>query len=257
MPRPRRVGAELSSCRSGNGTKKPARGNDASAARSVALASQTEPRVITVGYHSLLPTPQNSPARYYHLLIGIEVDRILAVRLEVAEERSFCPAEGEERHRRGDADVHANHAHADAIPKLPRRFAALREDRRRVRESRAPHRFDPFVQRADVRDRRDRPEDLFLADRHVGLHAIEYRRPDEMAARVLVHFRGAAVEQQRRAVLVPGLDVRQHALLVPRRHDRTHRHALVEAVAEPAPPNIDSGMLATARSMSASGITMM
>src|SRR5256714_7236024 len=52
-----------------------------------------------------------SPAGHHHLFIGIELDRILPVRLEIAEERAFRTSEGEERHGRRDAEVHPDHAH--------------------------------------------------------------------------------------------------------------------------------------------------
>src|SRR5439155_12393860 len=43
------------------------------------------------------------PAGDDHLLVGVELDRIAAVRLEVAEEALLGAAEREERHRRRDA----------------------------------------------------------------------------------------------------------------------------------------------------------
>src|SRR5207253_11020486 len=82
--------------------------------------------------------------------------------------------------------AYADHADADAIAKLARRLAALGEDRRRIGEPRRSNHLDPLVQVADVRDRRHGTEDLLFPDRHVGLHAVEYRRADEMAAGMLL-----------------------------------------------------------------------
>src|SRR5690348_5312631 len=74
------------------------------------------------------------PPRDDDLLVGEELHAVGAVRLEVAEERALGAAEREERHRRGDPDVHAHHRHAGAVAELSRRLAAAGEDRRRVGE---------------------------------------------------------------------------------------------------------------------------
>src|SRR5213075_1196329 len=71
--------------------------------------------------------------------------------------------------RRRHADVHADHADADAVAKLARGLPALREDRGRVGKAGRSNHLDPLIEIADVRHRRDRPENLLLADRHVGL----------------------------------------------------------------------------------------
>ncbi len=83
-----------------------------------------------------------------------------------------------------------------------------------------------------MRHRRDRAEDLFLADRHVGLHAVEDRRTDEVAARMLLDLGRPAIEQERGAVFTAGLDVGEHALFVPGRDDRTHVDVGLEPVAQ-------------------------
>ena len=52
--------------------------------------------------------------------LRVEPDRVLAGRVEVAEKGS--PArEREERHRRGDADVHTDYARLDVAPEVRRR----------------------------------------------------------------------------------------------------------------------------------------
>src|SRR6266516_149273 len=143
-----------------------------------------------------LPTPYapKSPPRDDHFLIGVKLNRVLPVSLEIPEERTLGASKREERHGRRDADVHADHADADAIAELARGLAALREDGRRIREPRAMHHLDPLVQVADMAHGRHGTEDLFLADRHVGLHAIEDGGADKVAARVLLDLARAAVE---------------------------------------------------------------
>ena len=98
------------------------------------------------------------------------------------------------RERRGDPDVHADHADTDAVAKLACGLPTLRKDRRRVGKSGALDHLDAFVQVADVRHRRDRPKDLFLPDRHVGLHAVEDGRPHEVTAWMFLYFAAAPVQ---------------------------------------------------------------
>src|SRR5262245_34800128 len=52
----------------------------------------------------------SEPAGDHGLPARVEVDRGRAVRLQVAEERGLASAERKEGHRRGDADVDADHA---------------------------------------------------------------------------------------------------------------------------------------------------
>src|SRR5256885_13976285 len=78
-----------------------------------------------------------SPAGNHHLFIGIELDRILPVRLEIAEERPFRTSEGEERHGRRDAEVHPDHAHPHPVAELASRPPRGGEDRRGVPIARA------------------------------------------------------------------------------------------------------------------------
>src|SRR5207249_10545980 len=86
------------------------------------------------------------PARDDHLLVGIELDRVRAVSLEVPEEAVLGAAEREERHGCRDADVHAQHARLDAIAILTRPFAARGEDARRVAQLVTAHDGDRVVE---------------------------------------------------------------------------------------------------------------
>src|SRR6266516_2255801 len=93
--------------------------------------AQTRSRIVP------LPTPYSpkSPPRDDHFLIGVKLDRVLPVSLEIPDERTLGACKREERHGRGDTDVAADHADADPVAKLARRFAARREDGRGIREA--------------------------------------------------------------------------------------------------------------------------
>ena len=157
-------------------------------------------------------------ARRDGLLAGVEVDRVAAVGVEVAEERALPAREREEGHRGGDADVHADHADLDVVPVAADGRARLGEDRRAVAVRRGVHDVDRLVERGGVDDRQHRAEDLLAGDVHVGRDAVEDRRADERAVRVGVG--AAAVDRQRRAGLDSALDPFEDAVAGGRRDDR-------------------------------------
>ena len=77
------------------------------------------------------------PAARDGLLAGVELDGVGAVGVQVAEEAVLPAGEREERDRRGDADVDADHARVDLVAKAAHRGAVLGEDRDAVAEPRA------------------------------------------------------------------------------------------------------------------------
>ena len=72
------------------------------------------------------------------------------------------------------------------LRELARRLAARREDRRRVRVGMRLHHRDRLVERLHRADRRDRAEDLLVADRHLRRYVVEHRRADEVAVRPIL-----------------------------------------------------------------------
>src|SRR5215204_4486529 len=94
------------------------------------------------------------------LLARVELDRVGAVRVQVAEERVLPAREREERDRRRDADVDPDHAGLDLVAEAPHGGAVLGEDRRAVAEAARVHDADRLVERLDVDQREHGPEDL-------------------------------------------------------------------------------------------------
>src|SRR6185295_2918481 len=75
----------------------------------------------------------SKPSRNRNFLVGVEIERVAAVDLEVAEEAVARAAEGEVGHRRRDADVDADHRRGGPMAEFSGRLAAGREDRGGVR----------------------------------------------------------------------------------------------------------------------------
>src|SRR5688572_4136340 len=71
-----------------------------------------------------IPQPASEPAADRDLLVRIELERVAAVHLEVAEEAVARAPEREVGHRRRHADVDAHHRRSGAVRELTRGFTA-------------------------------------------------------------------------------------------------------------------------------------
>src|SRR5262249_172762 len=100
------------------------------------------------------------PARDDDLLVGVELDAVASMRLEIAVERPLGTAEREVRHRRGHADVDAEHAGLDAIAVLACPLAARGEDAGRVAQLVLAHDRHRLVEVLRAHDAQHRAEDL-------------------------------------------------------------------------------------------------
>ena len=98
------------------------------------------------------------PPGYHHSLVRIEVDRVPSLRFEIAVERSLRPAERGKGHRRGDTDVHADHADPGPVSELPRGAPARRKDRRGVAVAASVDHVDGVVERIRAAEAGDGPK---------------------------------------------------------------------------------------------------
>src|SRR5438034_3033450 len=81
---------------------------------------------------SKFPAPTRRPPFHDDLLLGVEVDRVATLRVEVAEEAVLPARKWEVRHRRRHAHVDSDVSRASLVAELPRRGAAAREQTRHV-----------------------------------------------------------------------------------------------------------------------------
>src|SRR5256885_11056440 len=79
------------------------------------------------------------------LLARVELDRVGAVRVQVAEERALPAGEREEGDRRRDADVDPDHADLDVVPVAAGGRPGLGEERRAVAVAAPVHDLDRLV----------------------------------------------------------------------------------------------------------------
>src|SRR5262245_40537973 len=82
--------------------------------------------------HELPPRATGLPAAHDHPLLRVEGDALLALDVQVAEEAALGAGEREHGHRRGHADIDADHAGAGAVLELAGGVAAARVDDRAV-----------------------------------------------------------------------------------------------------------------------------
>src|SRR5262245_59114142 len=144
--------------------------------------------------------PLRGPALDHDFLVGVELDRVPPLGVEIAEETAFPSAEGEHRDRRRDAEVDPQIAYLGLVPELAGGGAAPREEARLVAERRAVDERDRVVHRADVDQPQHGSEDLGLRDRPPGRHVAEDRGTHEGSALAAVDPGVAAVDERRGAL---------------------------------------------------------
>src|SRR5262245_33643480 len=96
------------------------------------------------------------PAAHDHPLLRVESDAFLALDVQGAETAALGAGKRKHGHRRGHADVDADHAGAGAVLELPCRMAASGVDDRAVAEGAAVGQIDGLVERGYAGHAQDR-----------------------------------------------------------------------------------------------------
>src|SRR5215207_11037840 len=110
------------------------------------------------------------PTRGHDLGARVEVHRLGAVDVRVAEERVLPAAERVGADRHGDRHVDADHPDLDVELEPASRSTVAREDRHAVREPARVDELDGILVGLDTHDREHRTEDLVLVHLHAGRH---------------------------------------------------------------------------------------
>ncbi len=182
--------------------------------------------------YSEFPAVLFGPAFDYYFLVGIELDGVAALAVEIAEETVLPSAEGEIGHGRGDSDVDADVARGRFVAEAARGGSARREQRCLIAVGAALEEGEGFVHVVGVDEAEHRAEDFRVGEIAGCGHVVENRGIHEVSRFVLGDFRVAAVEQDFRALFFTEADQRLDAGFALGRDDRAHLDAFVEAVAD-------------------------
>src|SRR5688500_4362777 len=107
------------------------------------------------------------------------MDRFDALDVQVAEEALVPAGEREPRHRRGHADVDADHAGVEVLLELPRGVAVAGENAGAVAVFASFSDRKRFVKSFRADDGKNGTEDLLAGDAHVGLDLVDHAGTEE------------------------------------------------------------------------------
>src|SRR5690242_5092125 len=128
-----------------------------------------------------LPAVLPRPALDHNLLIGVELDGIVALGMHSSEEALFPAAEGKVGHGRGHSDVDADVARRRLVAELASRRAAGGEQRGLVAVGAARQESERLVNVASRHEAQHGPKNFRIGQRTVLAHAIEHGRPYKIA----------------------------------------------------------------------------
>jgi len=164
------------------------------------------------------------PALHDALVARVKAHGFLAVRVMIAEERSFPAPERMPRHRHRTRHVDAHHAHLN-LPREYARRAAVGGEKRyavpqfvRVDECyRTRHECYRTREIRHADNRQDRPENLFSIDAHIRLHVVEERAAKKEALFVAGHGMAATINDELGTCRNARIDIARHLGAMQRR----------------------------------------
>src|ERR1017187_9760537 len=157
------------------------------------------------------------PAFDDDFLVGVELDGVAALAVEIAEETILPSAEREVSHRRGDSDVDADVARGRFVAEAARGGPARRKERRLIAVGAALEEGESVVHVVGVDEAEDWAEDFGVGEIAGRGNVVEDRGLHEVARFVFRSLRVAAIEQDCRALLFSESDQRFDSLFTLRR----------------------------------------
>ena len=130
-------------------------------------------------------------------------------------------------HRHRDRHVDADHADLDGIGEGAGGITVAGEYRGAIAVFMVVDHLDGVVEGAGANDRKNRSEDFFLVDGHVGGDAVKQRAADKIAVLIALQREAAAVDNQLGAFADALVDVTQHLFLVHLGDHGTHLGGIV------------------------------
>src|SRR6202049_501843 len=172
------------------------------------------------------------PAFHDNFLVGIELDGVAALPVEIAEEAVLPSTEREVSHRRGDSNVDADISRWCFIAEATRGRTARREQRGLIAVGTALQESERFVHVAGVDEAEHRTEDFGVGQLAGLRYVVKDSWVDEVSGFVLRDFGLASIEQNLCSLLLANADQRFDSLFALRRDHWSHLHASVEPVAD-------------------------
>src|ERR1700728_742370 len=180
---------------------------------------------------SEFPAVLFGPAFDYYFLVGIKLDGVAALAVEIAEEAVLPSTEGEVGHGSRDSDVDADISRGRFIAEAARGRSARCKQRRLITVGAAFEKGEGFIHVVGVNQAQDRTEDFGIGKIAGRGNVVEDGGIYEIAGLVFRDFRIASVEQNFCALLFSDADERFDALFTLRSDHRAHLHAFFKAVA--------------------------
>src|SRR6266851_6082292 len=146
------------------------------------------------------------PAFDDNFLVGIELDGVAALPVEIAEEAVLPPTEREVSHGRGDSNVDADISRGGLIAEAARRRTARGEQRGLIAVGTALEEGKRFVHVAGVDEAEHRTEDFSVGQLAALRYVVKDRWVDEVSGFVLRDFGPASIEQNLCSLLLAQAD---------------------------------------------------
>src|SRR6266481_8369638 len=122
------------------------------------------------------------PAFHDDFGFRVELDGILALRVQNAKKAFLPSTERKGSHRRGNANIDANISRRCLVTKLPRRRATRREEGRLVAIRALADEFDSLVNRVGMNQAQHWPENFRIGKRTRSGHAVKHRGFQKISA---------------------------------------------------------------------------
>jgi len=170
------------------------------------------------------------PAFDYDFLVGVELDGVPALAMEIAEETVLPSAEGKVGHGRRDSDVDTDVAGGSFVAEAARRRSARRKKRCLIAVDALLEKGESFVHAVGVNETEHGTEDFRVGEIAGRRNVVENRWVHEVAGFIFRNFRVAAVEQNLRTLLFAEPDERFDTLFALLRDYWAHLHIFIETV---------------------------
>src|SRR5215203_4701131 len=173
--------------------------------------------------------PGRGPTLDDNFFLREELHGISALSVQISEEAVARAAEGEERHRRGNGDVHPNVADLRLVTELSRVRAARCKQARLIAVRPAVHERNGFVDRVDVMGRQHGAKNFRCRELAGERQTIDHSGTDEIPAAVRGALELPAIRKSTTALGHSLIDRLHDACAALRRDERLHLYSLVEA----------------------------